>query len=89
MEKDGTTLVMPDITKGCMLVTIYGSEIALIENFKSIIEYSDSIIKLQGKQKRLVIRGRTVYAISVMDIHVCHMQPYRSMIPILPWLFRS
>ena len=54
MEKDGTTLVMPDITKGCMLVTIYGSEIALIENFKSIIEYSDSIIKLQGKQKRLV-----------------------------------
>ena len=42
MEKDGTTLVMPDITKGCMLVTIYGSEIALIENFKS----------------RLVIRGR-------------------------------
>ena len=41
MEKDGTTLVMPDITKGCMLVTIYGSEIALIENFKSIIEYSD------------------------------------------------
>ena len=48
MEKDGTTLVMPDITKGCMLVTIYGSEIALIENFKSIIEYSDSIIKLQG-----------------------------------------
>ena len=56
MEKDGTTLVMPDITKGCMLVTIYGSEIALIENFKSIIEYSDSIIKLQGKQKRLVIR---------------------------------
>ena len=58
MEKDGTTLVMPDITKGCMLVTIYGSEIALIENFKSIIEYSDSIIKLQGKQKRLVIRGR-------------------------------
>ena len=58
MEKDGTTLVMPDITKGCMLVTIYGSEIALIENFKSIIEYSDSIIKLKGKQKRLVIRGR-------------------------------
>ena len=41
--------LQPDILDGATIVKAYGDEYAIIENYKSIIEYTEEIVKLQGK----------------------------------------
>lgn len=53
------TLKMPkDIVYGDALVQITGHHEAYIENYKSIVEYTDSRIKLQTKSGKLLIAGK-------------------------------
>lgn len=47
----------PDILEGATVVNMYGKHMALVENYKSIIEYSPEQIKLQGKHVKLLIQG--------------------------------
>lgn len=47
----------PDILDGATIVNMYGNQSALVENYKSIIEYSSEQIKLQGKHVKLLIEG--------------------------------
>lgn len=47
----------PDILEGATVVTMYGKCMALIENYKSIIDYSPEQIKIQGKHMKLLIQG--------------------------------
>ncbi len=47
----------PDILDGATIVTMYGSQSALVENYKSIIEFTPSQIKLQGKHIKLFFEG--------------------------------
>ncbi|MCH5265278.1 MAG: YabP/YqfC family sporulation protein [Lachnospiraceae bacterium] len=47
----------PDILEGATIVNVYGNQSALVENYKSIIEYSPNQIKLQGKHVKLLIEG--------------------------------
>lgn len=47
----------PDILDGATIVNMYGNQSALVENYKSIIEYSPNLIKLQGKHIKLLIEG--------------------------------
>lgn len=49
--------LMPDILEGAIIINIYGNETALVENYQSIIEYSQNQIKLQGKHIKLLIEG--------------------------------
>ncbi len=49
--------IPPDVTEGATIVNVYGNRSALVENYKSIIEYSDTKIKLQGKHVKLLIEG--------------------------------
>ena len=49
--------VPPDILEGATIVTMYGGQSALVENYKSIIEFTPSHIKLQGKHIRLLFEG--------------------------------
>ena len=47
----------PDILEGATVVNMYGRHMALVENYKSIIDYSPEQIKLQGKHVKLLIQG--------------------------------
>ncbi len=47
----------PDILDGATLVNLYGKDMALVENYQSIIHYTSQQIKLQGKHVKLLICG--------------------------------
>ena len=49
--------LQPDILDGATIVKAYGDEYVIIENYKSIIEYTEEIVKLQGKHVKVVING--------------------------------
>ncbi len=49
--------IPPDVAEGATIVNMYGNHSALVENYKSIIEYSNTLIKLQGKHVKLLIEG--------------------------------
>lgn len=52
-------LQMPkDLVYGDVLIQISGRHEAYIENYKSIIEYTDSSIRLQTKSGKLLIAGK-------------------------------
>lgn len=51
----------PDILEGATVINVYGRDMALIENYKSIIHYSPEEIKLQGKHVKLLIQGKGLY----------------------------
>lgn len=46
-----------DLLLGAMNIIITGKWEAIIENYKSIIEYTDNVIKLQGKNCRVKVTG--------------------------------
>lgn len=48
----------PDILEGATIVKTYGDEYVIIENYKSIIEYTGTVIKLQGKHIKIIIDGK-------------------------------
>lgn len=50
----------PDILEGAIIINVYGNESALVENYQSIIEYSQNQIKLQGKHIKLLIEGENL-----------------------------
>lgn len=49
-----------DLCLGALNVKLVGQYEAYIENYRSIIEYSDSVIKLQGKNSRISISGKNM-----------------------------
>lgn len=52
-------LKMPkDLVYGDVLIQVSGRYEAYIENYKNIIEYTDSSIKLQTKSGKLLITGK-------------------------------
>ena len=51
----------PDILEGATVINVYGKDMALVENYKSIINYSPEEIKLQGKHMKLLIQGEGLY----------------------------
>ncbi|MBQ2745919.1 MAG: YabP/YqfC family sporulation protein [Lachnospiraceae bacterium] len=61
MRKFIDALELPkDLCLGALNVKLTGQYEAYIENYRSIIEYGDSIIKLQGKNSRLSISGKNL-----------------------------
>lgn len=47
-----------DVFIGEMILTFVGSHKVTVENYRSIIFYTDTILKLQGKNTRLTITGK-------------------------------
>ena len=47
-----------DLLLGASIVTLTGNHEAWIENYKGIIEYSDSFVLLQGKTCQICISGK-------------------------------
>ncbi len=61
MRKFIDALELPkDLCLGALNVKLTGQYEAYIENYRSIIEYGDSVIKLQGKNSRLSISGKNL-----------------------------
>lgn len=57
-EKMVTNLELPkDLMLGASVLTVTGREEALIANYKGILEYKDSFIKVQTKNCRIQITG--------------------------------
>lgn len=46
-----------DVMLGEILISFVGRHAVTIENYRSIILYTDTLVKLQGKNCRLVITG--------------------------------
>lgn len=51
----------PDILDGATIIHIYGNELVLIENYHSILEYTNSCIKIRGRHVKLVICGENLW----------------------------
>ena len=49
-----------DLMLGAINIRITGKWEAYIENYKTIIEYTDTVIKLQGKDTRIKIIGKNL-----------------------------
>ncbi len=49
-----------DLLLGAINIKIMGKWEVFIENYKSIIEYTDTVIKLQGKDMRVKIIGKNL-----------------------------
>ena len=47
-----------DLLLGASIVTLTGNREACIENYKGIIEYSDTFVLLQGKTCQICIAGK-------------------------------
>lgn len=47
-----------DVMLGDMFLTFAGSRKVLIENYRNIILYTDTVLRLQGKNGRLTIEGK-------------------------------
>ena len=57
-EKMISQLELPkDLMLGAAIVTITGRKEVLVENYKGIIEYTDEVIVLQGKNEKIMIEG--------------------------------
>lgn len=58
MEAVSKALGLPsDVLAGAPIITAYGRNELVIENYKSIIEYNGTLIKVQTKLYRIVIEG--------------------------------
>lgn len=47
-----------DVFIGEMLLTFIGGHEVTVENYRSIVFYTDTVLKLQGKTMRLTITGK-------------------------------
>lgn len=47
-----------DVFLGEMLLYVTGSTSAVVENYRSILFFSDTVLKIQGKHRKLTIQGK-------------------------------
>lgn len=50
--------VPKDVILGASILTIIGTNEICIENYKGIIEYTDTMIRVQTKEKQIKIQGK-------------------------------
>ncbi len=61
IETISETLSIPkDVSMGATILNLMGQYEAYVENYKNIIEYNDSCIKLQGRGCKIRIDGRNL-----------------------------
>ncbi len=53
--------LQPDILDGATIMKAYGDEYVIVENYKSIIEYTEQLVKIQGKYVKVIIGGENLY----------------------------
>ncbi len=53
--------IPPDLAEGAVLVTVVGQKEVCIENYKGIVEYTDTRLVLQTKNCRLEVLGQNLF----------------------------
>lgn len=51
----------PDILEGSTIIKSYGDQCVIIENYKSLIEYTENVVKIQGKHMKIMVEGNDLY----------------------------
>ena len=59
-----------DVVLGEMLLYFTGSRAAVVENYRSILFFSDEMLRLTGKNIRLTIKGKGL-RLSIMTATIC------------------
>lgn len=49
-----------DVCLGEMILTFIGAHEMNVENYRSIVFYTDTVLKLQGKTNRLTVTGKNL-----------------------------
>lgn len=49
-----------DITQGAFILTAIGNKELYIENYKGILEYTSTCIRIQGKNTYILIEGKSL-----------------------------
>lgn len=69
-----------DVVLGASLITILGTGEVCIENYRGIIEYTDTLIRVQTKEKQIRLTGKHLqieyYTNDEMKItgHICSLE---------------
>ncbi len=74
MKRIVEALELPkDLCLGALNVRLIGQMEAYVENYKCIIQYSNEVIKLQGRNSRVKISGRNlkISYYSKDDMKIC------------------
>ncbi|MBQ1689078.1 MAG: YabP/YqfC family sporulation protein [Lachnospiraceae bacterium] len=61
----------PDVLADSALIHVYGMQYVRIENYKGIIGYQDTFVKLMTKDGLLQIMGKNLELAYCSDIEVC------------------
>lgn len=51
----------PDMMQGAMLIHGVGREELIVENYRGIIECNSRVIRVQGKQMRMIVSGMNLF----------------------------
>ena len=49
-----------DSLLGASIITVTGENDVFVENYKGILQYSDDLIMLQGKNRRIELKGKNL-----------------------------
>lgn len=49
-----------DSLLGASIITVTGENDVFVENYKGILQYSDDLILLQGKNRRIELKGKNL-----------------------------
>lgn len=52
-----------DLSEGAVLLSVTGKEEIFIENYKSILEYTDQRVLLQTKSGKLEVKGKNLHIV--------------------------
>jgi sporulation protein YqfC len=55
-----TTVLSEDVVLGAAIVTVLGNHEVCIENYRGIVEYTDSLIRVQTKSFQIRLSGKNL-----------------------------
>lgn len=69
----GIIAVPQDILADSILISVYGKQCVRLENYKGILDYSDTQIKIWSKDGKVVITGKKIHISYCSDVELCIM----------------
>ncbi len=67
----GKLHIQEDVLAKAPILTAYGDHKLCIENYRSILEYTDNQVKVQTKTRKILIRGRHLVIAYYRDDGMC------------------
>ena len=67
----GTLAVPQDILAESILISVYGRQCVRLENYKGILDYSDTQIKVWSRDGKIIITGKKIHISYCSDVELC------------------